>query len=275
MIHIKDKVISKVDINQQNIPAGCYTARYNSFAGATTLEPTELIVDGLVDLNSPTFNNLINEMNLFFNSDVKKKFQDLGFVYKKSVLLHGKPGTGKTCLVVKVCNIFKDAVNNGIILFNPSLSSLEDIFSVVNKSTPILIILEEFDDIVKSDEQYLLSLLDGEMQRPNTMYLLTTNYINKIPARILRPGRVSNLIEVKYPDFKARLSYLRNKMAYKEEAELIAWTKDTDGLSIDDLKSSILMVECLNIEMAEAIDRLRSQSSIVNKQDINKLSVRL
>jgi len=199
------------------LPSGVYeTFLVDSPFGKTPLfREFKSVHDDLVDLPSAEYRQVLSEIDTFLDPKTEIKYNDMGFVYKRGVLLHGKPGTGKTCIINKVV---QKVVKNkkGIVLFNPDVHELSIILDSVSRTNPdsfIMVIFEEFETL--GDSSTLLSLLDGEIQKDKVIYLATTNYFERLPERLIRPGRFASLIEVKAPDRKCRRVYLKSKFGSK------------------------------------------------------------
>jgi len=258
------------EIKQNGFPPDVYDVEIDERTKSITLKPTKVFSDEIININSPAFKNLVNEVQHFFLPETKQAFKDFGFLYKKSILLHGKPGTGKTCLTIKLMEMFRSNMTNGMVLVNPKLDVIPKLSKVINPEVPVLVILEEFDDVLKYyDEGEVLSMLDGEIQRPNTFYIFTTNYVEKIPNRLFRPSRISNIIEVTNPDENARIDYLRAKLPTSTASSINYWAKQTEGLSLDDLKHTILAVKCMNQNLEQIIQTLKDGHVLLNKPDRN------
>jgi intein/homing endonuclease len=164
--------------------------------------------------------------------------------------------TGKSVIVNRIIKSVVDG--GGVVLFNPNPELMVQAFSVledVQVDALTLVVFEEFDDMVDDYESELLSLLDGEVQKSNVMYLATTNNKDEIPSRILRPGRFSCLIEVKPANLEARQAFLKHKGVSLEEAT--DWASKTEGFTIDELKEVVLSVKCLGYTLDSVLKRVQ------------------
>lgn len=236
---------------------GKYNIFYNGDADLLWFESIETKFDTLLELPSPEYTQLTREMNEFLKEETRQKFKDFGYIYKRSALLHGKPGTGKTCLVHRIC---KDVIEKGgVVLYctNPKLLPLAyEAIDDIQPETLTLVVFEEIDSIVAEYEKTLLSVLDGEIQKENVMYLATTNYLDRVPKRLYRPGRFSSVIEIQYPNTEGRKFYFETKIPDNQELTL-KLTEKTDGLSVDELKEVIQSHIILGNKLDATIKRLK------------------
>lgn len=251
---------AKAEGTYKELPSGCYSPEFNQETGQVLFHKLKLNCDSIIDLPSKEYEYVTQGMRNFLKGSTKEKFVKEGFLYKRSVLLHGKPGTGKTVIVNRVTQ--EALSNNAIVLFNPYPGHLQHFFQALECTAPeklTLVIFEEFDDLARagtSTEKALLSVLDGEVQKNNIIYLATTNYIDNIPLRMQRPGRFSSVVEVGFPSPEARVVYLKTKKVPEEL--LKSWVDTTDGFSIDELKETVLAVKCLDESLTVVVDRLKS-----------------
>lgn len=252
---------------QVELAPGMYTVVANPMLGVG-FKPMQSSHDALIDLPTKEYQHILNEFAQFLKPETKATFTEFGFLYKRSVLLYGAPGTGKTCIVNRLSQ--QVISQGGVVLFDPNPEMLSSAFELLNKVQPDavkLVIFEEFDQRMQKSEKSLLSLLDGEIQVPNTLYVATTNYIEKIPERILRPGRFANVIEIQFPDAAAREFYLNTKL--NNAAEAAAWAEQTEGLSIDELKETVLAVKCLGQPLGDVVQKFRKLKGLP-KADLRK-----
>jgi hypothetical protein len=253
------------------LPPGAYEFNYDSRSQRQWFTAIDLVSDSIIDIPSKEFEQVVNEMQFFLAPDTKNSFEKHGFIYKRSAMLYGKPGTGKTCIVQRVSQQVIKA--GGVILFNCNPALLHLAYKSLDSIQPdvlTMVIFEEFDKTVNQYEDVLLSLLDGEVQKKNVMYLMTTNFIDRVPARILRPGRISSMVEVKFPDAVARKHYLDLKVLDKKTYDVVNWTEVTEGFSIDELKETVLAVCCLGQTLENVVERIASTKGIIDSRSTKK-----
>lgn len=253
-------------INKKLNP-GCYSLHFDPNKNFFWFEKSTFISDKILDLPSPEYAQVVNEMNLFLQPETKKSFKDLGYVYKRSALLHGLPGTGKTVITNRVAKNVVDAGGVCLWVQSPGLLVMAyDILNDIQPETFVCVIFEEFDSFVPRHESALLTILDGQVQKQNVMYLATTNYIDKIPQRLYRPGRFSSVIEVKFPIAEAREMYLVSKLG-KDFKDLNHWVEQTEGLSIDELKEMVQGVHILKAPFQKVLKRIKDTKGMVSKAE--------
>jgi len=129
----------------------------------------------------------------------------------------------------------------------------------IQPDTSILVILEEFEEEARRNERSLLNLLDGPNQMKNVMYVATTNYLDKVPRRMVRPGRFSNTLEIKLPDDNARRFYLQQKFTDIDLIEsIVGVTKD---FTIDEVREVVKQHYCLNKPLKRVADLISKNPS--------------
>lgn len=262
---------------QPKLLPGVYKPIVNPMTNDFWFEKIKTNYDNLIDLPNTEYDSVIKEFEFFLTKECKDKFNEYGFLYKRSTLLYGEPGTGKTSIVNRLTE--KVIQSGGIVLFVTEAPTLIPAFKVLDDLQPddkVMVVFEEFDSIVECHESLLLNILDGEIQKNNIIYVATTNFIKQIPPRIRRPGRFSSIVEVKYPSAEARSYYLTRKLPKLSIEEILSWTTQTEGLSIDELKETVLSVMCLNQNLDSVIKRIKENrpepAEFVNEQDMKRFN---
>lgn len=172
--------------------------------------------------------------------------------------------THNTCLLKLV---MEQMVNDdSIVLLGRSPSSVREGLKIIREVEPdrkVCVVMEDFDEMARYDEHGLLELLDGEEKVGGVLYLGTTNFLERIPARLLRPPRFDRKIEVPFPPMEGRLAYLRGKLGqHQDESDVSKLAEMTDGLSFGHLRELIVSVYCLGHDVQKTIERLRGMGTV-------------
>ena len=187
----------------------CYGFNYSCWVVDTYLSATGL--DGLA---------LAPKTEKFFRSavqsflDSEQTYKALGIPYKKTILLYGKTGSGKTALCRALASEFKMPI------CSLNMTGLQDaqLALAFTKLPPrCMLLLEDFDsqldarsrDNAANDTERkqkaasslsgLLNVLDGAVPLHNVIVVLTTNCLNSIDSAVRRPGRVDLEAELPMP----------------------------------------------------------------------------
>lgn len=257
-----------------SLPAGAYKCR-TTLDGMPYFSPIDILTDKIIDIPNSVTEEIVAEVNQFWSDGVSKKFKEYGLVHKRGILLAGRPGTGKTVTLAKTAEIVIEKLN-GIVLFNPDADDLSSFLKLIKDIEPerkILVMWEEFDSILNRSESELLSLLDGEIQVGNIVYLATTNYLSRIPARIKnRPSRFAKVIEVVEPSEEARRAFLEAKLTPADKKKhLEAMIQASEGFVMDQLKDLIISVCCFEYPIAEAVLKIKEmEEESVGIDDYNE-----
>jgi hypothetical protein len=240
------------------LEAGLYTV-HNDELGVFFMR-RNVVTDECVELPDSATQRVVEGIRGFWKS--RKRYLDHGLVYKRGVLLWGPPGSGKT---VTVALLAKELIaTNGLVVFcsRPSLCAEGlRLMRMIEPGRPLIVVCEDVDEIImQHGEHELLAMLDGEFAIDNVVYVATTNYPERLGARIVnRPSRFDERIYVGMPSQEARCVYLAQAMRkFGYAGEPREWARDTAGLSIAHLRELVAAVLCLEQPYAEVLGRLRS-----------------
>lgn len=247
------------------LEAGAYKISFDRDRGTVVFNAISFTSDEILDLPSAAYQQVVREMERFLKPETKEAFRKHGYIYKRSSLLHGVPGTGKTCIANRIA---QHMIGMGsVVLFAPNPMLLQMAFSVLEDLQPeqtVLVIFEEMDQMIADgDEEDLLLILDGQIQKDNVIYLATTNNIDAVPQRMYRPGRMSSVVEVLFPEADARRAYFEAKLG-KDSVEVGPFTDATEGLSIDECKEVIQSVILLGYDLQSTIQRLKDTKNLAD-----------
>lgn len=146
----------------------------------------------------------------------RKWYIENGIPYHFGILLYGEAGGGKSSLAQAISSYMKATVNyvygDDVLKFSKLLGR-EIQTDTMSEDTYRCIIIEDIDCGFKSDDEKsetdddgekrekglaaLLNSLDGINAPSNTVYIFTTNHIEKLDKALIRPGRIDLCIEIK------------------------------------------------------------------------------
>ena len=137
-----------------------------------------------------------------------KWYKNNSLVHKIGILLYGDPGCGKSTIIRSIATIFDNAT---IIMpnINDIGESVRDIIEVrKNIDGVLIVVLEDFDMLFynradesleidmnsgsngkKNNQNATFQLLDGLYSTEDTIYIATTNHIDRLDPAMIRHGR--------------------------------------------------------------------------------------
>nr|QMP83680.1 MAG: hypothetical protein [Caudoviricetes sp.] len=182
-----------------------------------------------------------------------EKFNKLGGVVPRGVLLSGPPGCGKTMLARAVANeagvpFYSASASEFIQMFvGVGASRIRDLFLEAKKHEKCVVFIDEIDSIGKSRNNnvngsqesdqtinQLLTEMDGFEKNSGIIVIGATNRADLLDAALLRPGRFDREISVGLPDLNGRGEILKvhtKKVPLNESVNLINIAKRTPGFS--------------------------------------------
>jgi ATP-dependent 26S proteasome regulatory subunit len=226
------------------------------------LMPIEQEADDLIVWEGSPAKKVMDEIATFWEKE--NHFRKMGAVWKRGILLWGPPGCGKTSVIRSVQRWFFDKGGFGIIGNIDNMTGGLRMIRDIEPKRPILVIIEDIDAYCSfggsGKDHTLLSLLDGEAQVGNVVFLATTNYPTLLPDRIInRPSRFDTVVQVELPDIKGRTEYLKHvlKETKVAAATIKKWAKETDGLSLAHIKEVAISTQVFGLPYEEAMERIQ------------------
>lgn len=249
----------------QRLPAGIYKLAFINYRWH--FDPFQVGTDNLVMIPDSKSKQIADELDQFWK--MREKFTEFGLTFKRGVLLYGPPGTGKTCTISLVSQ--RVVEDDGIvILVDVNISALSSMLRNLREVEPerkILVVMEDLEEFVESDESGLTSLLDGEASIDGVCYLATTNHIDEIPDKIAkRPSRFDLVIEIGPPNAEARRRYLESRKVPKEVAkEMVTVSK---GMSFAHLKELVVAHLIFGKDLKKEVKRIKDMVPDTKKTEI-------
>src|SRR5712691_11328914 len=151
-----------------------------------------------------------------------KRFEDLGAVVPKGVLLYGPPGTGKTLLARAAANesgakFYAQSASAFVEMFaGLGAARIRKLFDEARKHAPSIIFIDELDAVGaartghgfnREQDQTLNQLLvelDGFSQTAQVVVMGASNRLQDLDPALLRPGRFDRQMLVAPPDLAGR-----------------------------------------------------------------------
>ncbi len=248
----------------------------NSDINGIYYETHRIKTDELLRFSDSRYEETLNEINKFWG--LKEQFDKFGMTHKRGIILYGDPGTGKSCLTKMV---IEDVIKDGNLVFISSRSSgvLTEGLKCLRDVEPdrkVLVVLEDIDEIVSYNEHAILELFDGDSQTDNVLYLGTTNYLDRLPPRILRTGRFDRKLEIGNPPLEGRKAYLNTKLAeIIEDGRIHQLAEKTKGFNFSQLREFLIGSFCLGDPEDKVIHRIRTGNESYDVIEESKMDQKL
>lgn len=172
----------------------------------------------------------------------RDSLKNAGRKLKRGILLHGKPGTGKTLTAMYLASTMEE--RTVMILTGRGQGLIESSCQFARWLEPAMVIIEDVDLIAEDRTSQsncntailleLMNEMDGLASDVDVLFVLTTNRPDILePALAARPGRIDQAYEVPLPDSECRrrLFDLYSKGLKMEVNNLDVFIKRTSGAS--------------------------------------------
>lgn len=216
---------------------------------------------------------IYQDIEKFLNN--KERYERLGIPHKRSYLLYGKPGCGKSTFI-HICASKYDY--NDIYYINLTTDNMDDqkLCDSFSKITKGLLVIEDIDTIFDKRNNVTKSMItfsrfincmDGLISS-NVICFITTNDRTKLDDAMLRCGRIDKqILFTPYTSVETKLMFERFFPSYESD-----WINDED-LCIQCLPSNLQEFLIVNID--NDLDKIKRNFKLwlegdgVNK-DVNK-----
>ncbi len=255
------------------LPAGIYRAVIGAFGRRLIFDNGLFQTDKLITLENSNTQKVIQEIDSFLKLETRQAFLDYELLYRRGILLWGPPGTGKTSTVIQICREFVERYN-GIVFISFPINEISGFISEIrtkDEDRPVMLVMEELDSKLDTNEEDILDLLDGESNIDNLIVLATTNYIDKIPNRVKsRPSRFATVIEIGKPSQATRAAFLHSRIRseHKNQIDINQIAEITQDFTIDHLKELIVCMFCFRIPPVKAVEKMKEMIATEDQEDV-------
>jgi len=184
-------------------------AEWRQFGDAQRRRPLDSVI-----LAAGQAEDILSDIHQFLNS--QQWYINRGIPHRRGYLLYGPPGCGKTSFITALAG----ELEYSICILNVGDWTLSDdrlLHFLVAAPPQSIILLEDIDaafldrnSAKMQDPKYqgmntvsfsgLLNALDGVVSSEGRIVFMTTNFIDRLDAALLRPGRVDVKQDISYTD---------------------------------------------------------------------------
>jgi hypothetical protein len=245
---------------------GLYSIRVSPSIGLY-FERVETRTEGLLRFPHSNCDAVVGEIGAFW--DRKDVFADYGLPHKRGILLWGPPGSGKSSTIQLAMRDVVARGGIGVEFNDPGyFSAGMRVLRQIHPNTPVVVLMEDLDATLDNySESLVLNVLDGVERFEHVVFLATTNYPEKLGARVVnRPSRFDKRFKVGHPTPESRAMYFRHLIGGRDipSIDMDRWVRDSDGFSIAHMKELFVAVVILGDEYERAVTTLRGMREAIS-----------
>jgi AAA+ superfamily predicted ATPase len=260
------------------LPPGAYFFRNSPMVGLHAVG-ADLKEEELVVFDDSPVSSVMNHMDLFWKN--RERYVDMGIPYYRGILMYGPPGTGKTVIAKLVANSIIARGGIAVVLESDNISVIQAFLPILRElelHRPMMVLMEDVEEIAEYTEHELLQLLDGAVAgKDGIVYLATTNNIGELPPRIRnRPSRFDILVPVGLPNADVRKQYIdhllqnvRDKV-HTNEYVVSDMVEKSNGFSLAHIKEMVISVVAFGLDLNTVIARLQAMGEIDKKAEADE-----
>jgi GTPase SAR1 family protein len=272
-----DKRFVPTSRTQQKLTPGVYDICFSNNIGIY-FEQIPVLATDLIRFPETNSEKVVEEIQKFWEKE--PIFKEYKLTYKRGIILWGPPGSGKSSTIQI---IMKDVVDrDGIVIRFGSPAMFTDgmrRFKEIQPDTPVVVLMEDIDSTLHMySETEVLNILDGVNQIDKVVYLATTNYPERLGARIInRPSRFDKRFKIGHPNEESRKMYLQHLIGKDKinnlKINIDKWVEDTEDFSLAHIKELFTAVVILGDDYEESVETLsemREESPASSEDEVRK-----
>mgnify|MGYP000971766732 CR=1 FL=1 len=255
---------------QSTLPSGCYRI-YADAQNQISACIDNLSFNKNVVYHKQIF-DLLNDINRFFNS--KRYYQKLQIPHKHGILIHGRPGSGKTSLL-EATLVSLNATNNYIIIniVNEDPLHVIDFCTSYRTIDPFKNIIIAFENLERQLDQFgmhnWIQLFDGISKLGNIAFIGTTSRYDLLPIELRTVG---GKFDVKYEisdlDSETRRAVVEDMIASAHKNVKKLWPSeridqvviDTNNFTIGVLQELLVLLLIYQHDYDEALRNMSEKN---------------
>lgn len=159
--------------------------------------------------------SILDEINTSIIRPIELNHPDV--TIKKGIVLCGPPGTGKTSIGRWLAHKLKGKlylVGGEVGVSGPSfVNTIEENLKLAYRNAPAVVFVDDVDKIFENSDSYraFLTLLDGldNKKRTNVCMIVTCMDLRKVPASLIRGGRLEMCLQTRLPTTESIIQILQ------------------------------------------------------------------
>lgn len=218
----------KLPDNVRIMPPGIYKTVKVGYSTYLKVHDNSDINYVLLDCYKEHYDYIHESIKNFKDKD--EVYKEHGLLKKRSYLLYGEPGNGKTSLILDILREYKKSAYIFIDFPYNDTEWAAALTSISDNAVKIFI----FEELLTHTENpaavpVFLNFLDGLTKIDLSLFISTTNYPEKLPGNIVdRPGRFDRLINFGTPKLKDRIDYLEKLLKRQLDEDEVSILEKSD-----------------------------------------------